>query len=193
MVFILQLNSVLTTIKNPDLLMNEAQSHGFVLAMAATPHPLPPEAWINELWGNMDPSPFQSPEQLETYIHCLVELWNELKANLLAGTWQWPEGFSLDDQEIVTQSVRDFCEGVLQGWQLTHDDWQELMPPSTEEGGLLGGVLLSVSMLYDPDTATESLQQHGAVELSQFEEIYHAMPMMLCRLAQLGHSLAEQD
>ncbi len=103
------------------------------------------------------------------------------------------EGCELDDQDIVSANTRDFCEGVLQGWQLSRDDWETLMPDDSEDSALLGGVLLSLTMLYDPETTITTLAEQGMEGLEQFEEIFNAMPMMLCGLTQRGVMLAEQE
>lgn len=92
---------------------------------------------------------------------------------------------------MVTESVRDFAEGLLQGWQLSRDDWENLMPEDSEDNALLGGVLLSVSMLYDPETAIMTLSDQGLTGLDEFAEIYNAMPVMLCGLTLRGNQLAQ--
>jgi uncharacterized protein len=56
---------------------------------------------------------------------------------------------------------------------------------------VLGGVVLSISLLYDPETALSTMEAQGAEELAQFEEIYNAMPIMLCGLTHHGATLAE--
>ena len=94
-------------------------------------------------------------------------------------------------KRIVTESVRDFAEGLLQGWQLSRDDWETLMPEESEDNALLGGVLLSISMLYDPETAIMTLSEQGLTGLDEFQEIYNAIPVMLCGLTQRGNELAQ--
>ncbi len=67
------------------------------------------------------------------------------------------------------------------------------MPEDSEDSALLGGVILSVSMMFDPETAIATMEQYGAIELAQFEEVYNAMPMMLSGLAMKGQMLAAED
>lgn len=55
------------------------------------------------------------------------------------------EACSLSESEIVNEETREYCEGMLQGWTLTRDDWETLMPEDSPENALLGGVLLSIS------------------------------------------------
>ncbi|NVD06334.1 UPF0149 family protein [Vibrio sp. JPW-9-11-11] len=173
-------------------LINEAKTQGFVTAMAAAPNVLPPHEWLPFLWGGEEVAPFSDGEQLETYIEHIVALWNDYRPALLENRWQWPENCRLDEEEIVTQETRDFCEGVLQGWQLARDDWETIMPEDSEDNALLGGVLLSLSMLYDPETSIATLAEQGVEGLEQFEEIFNAMPTMLCGLTMRGSMLAEQ-
>ncbi|MFM2589416.1 UPF0149 family protein [Vibrio sp. TBV020] len=173
-------------------LINEAKTHGFVTAMAAAPHVLPPEEWLPFLWGGEEVAPFSDGEQLETYIELIIALWNQYRPALLDNQWVWPEGCALDEEDIVTAQTRDFCEGLLQGWQLARDDWETIMPENTEDSALLGGVILSVSMLYDPETSIATLAEQGIEGLEQFEEIFNAMPTMLCGLTMRGVTLAEQ-
>ncbi|KLN63158.1 MULTISPECIES: UPF0149 family protein [Vibrio] len=174
-------------------LINEARTHGFVTAMAAAPHMLTPHEWLPFLWGGEEVAPFADGEQLETYIEHIIAIWNEYRPALLENRWQWPQGCTLDEEEIVTEATRDFCEGVLQGWQLARDDWETIMPEDSEDNALLGGVLLSLSMLYDPETSIATLAEQGIEGLEQFEEIFKAMPTMLCGLTMRGSMLAEQE
>ncbi|WP_436322559.1 YecA family protein [Vibrio cidicii] len=174
-------------------LLNLAKTQGFVTSMAAAPNILDPHEWLPFLWGGEETAPFSDGEQLEAYIDAVVQLWNQARPALLDGSWQWPENCKLDDAEIVNQATRDFCEGVLQGWQLARDDWETLMPEESEENALLGGVLLSLTMLYDPETTIATLREQGFEGLEQFAEIFNAMPVMLCGLTQRGVMLAEQQ
>lgn len=186
------LNNFLCSQNSNEFLLNEATTYGFVTALASAPNMISPNEWLSYLWGNTEQAPFQDAQTLEEYVGIIVELWNEIKASIVDGSWTWPEGYTLDENEIVSEQVRDFCEGLLQGWQLTGDDWDELMPENSENGALLGGFLLSVSMLFDPETALAALKDHGAEGLEQFEEIYQAVPNMLVglshRAAQLNAS-----
>ncbi|MCE0492809.1 UPF0149 family protein [Vibrio salinus] len=178
----MKLNGFLSSLDNDDTLLNEAKTLGFVTALAAAPNIISPNEWLACLWGNTEQPPFTSTRQLEEYIGIIIEIWNEARQSILEGAWIWPDGYTLDDDEIVSESTRDFCEGLLQGWQLTHDDWNELMPEGSENGALLGGFLLSISMLFDPETALAALAEHGAEGLEQFKEIYDAVPDMLTGL-----------
>lgn len=183
-------------INQPDLsdkLLNEPQTRGFLTAMAAAPHVIDPAEWLAFLWGGAETAPFAEAEQLETYAHLIVEIWNQYRPALIEGTWEWPEGCALDDEDIVTHETKAFCEGVLQGWQLTRDDWETLMPEDSEDNALLGGVILTLSMLFDPETAIATIEEQGISGLEQFEEIFNAMPIMLCGITQRGISLAEQQ
>jgi uncharacterized protein len=67
------------------------------------------------------------------------------------------------------------------------------MPEESQDNALLGGVLLSLAMLYDPETSLATLSEQGMEGLDQFEEIYNAVPVMLCGLTQRGVTLAEQQ
>lgn len=67
------------------------------------------------------------------------------------------------------------------------------MPEHSEENALLGGVLLSLTMLYDPETTIATLSEQGFDGLDQFAEIFNAMPMMLCGLTQRGVMLADEQ
>ncbi|MFH0256552.1 UPF0149 family protein [Vibrio rumoiensis] len=181
-------------LSQPELenkLLNAAQTQGFITAMAAAPHLLDPSEWLPFLWGGEETAPFETAEQFEQYAELVIAEWNRIHPALLEGTWSWPEGYTLDEEEVVTESVRDFAEGLLQGWQLSRDDWETLMPEDSEDNALLGGVLLSVSMLYDPETAIMTLSDQGLTGLDEFEEIYNAMPVMLCGLTQRGNQLAQ--
>lgn len=57
----------------------------------------------------------------------------------------------------------------------------------------IGGVLLSLTMLYDPETTIATLAEQGMEGLEQFEEIFNAIPVMLCGLTQRGVALAEEQ
>jgi uncharacterized protein len=190
---ILKLQDILSLPELDGKLLNLAKTQGFVTAMASAPNVLNPQEWLPFLWGGEETAPFTDGEQLEQYIDEIVQMWNQTRPALLEGAWQWPEACELDDQDIVSANTRDFCEGVLQGWQLTRDDWENLMPEDSEDSALLGGVLLSLTMLYDPETTIATLAEQGMEGLEQFEEIFNAMPMMLGGLTQRGVMLAEEE
>lgn len=188
--------SLTAILSNPELenkLLTEAQTQGFIAAMAAAPNLINPNEWLAFLWGGEETSPFTTAEDLEAYANAVVNLWNEYREAFLSGQWQWPEACQLDDEEIVTTQTRQFSEGLLQGWQLTRDDWETLMPEESENNALLGGVLLSISMLFDPETALATLEEQGIEGLDEFKEIYNAVPMMLSGLTMRGFELAEAE
>lgn len=188
--------SLMTILSNPELenkLLTEAQTQGFIAAMAAAPNLINPNEWLAFLWGGEEISPFTNAEDLEAYANIVVNLWNDYREAFLSGTWQWPEACQLNDEEIVTSETRQFSEGLLQGWQLTRDDWETLMPEESENNALLGGVLLSISMLFDPETALSALEEQGIEGLGEFTEIYNAVPMMLSGLTMRGYELAEAE
>ncbi|MCJ2377894.1 UPF0149 family protein [Vibrio sp. ZSDZ34] len=174
-------------------LLNQAQTQGFIASMASAPNLLPPEEWLAFLWGGEETAPFTNADHFEQYIDMIIAMWNEYRPALLDGTWAWPQECQLDEEDIVNEATRFFCEGFLQGWQLSRDDWETLMPEDSEDNALLGGVLLSLSMLYDTETSIATLQQQGMEGLEQFEEIFNAMPVMLCGITQKGAVLAENQ
>nr|WP_086940164.1 UPF0149 family protein [Thaumasiovibrio occultus] len=182
--------SYLQHAEQQEQLLGPYQSLGFVTAMAAAPNIIDPVEWISFFWGGEETAPFSSSEEFETFAHAVVAEFNEARDALFSNDWQWPEGCALDDENIVTDACQQFCEGVLQGWQLTRDDWETLMPEHSEDNALLGGVLLSLSLLFDPETAISELASQGLEGLEQFEEIYNAMPMMLSGLTLKGQQLA---
>ncbi|MEC6881011.1 MULTISPECIES: UPF0149 family protein [Photobacterium] len=184
-----QLSTILENSQLADQLLSESQTRGFVTAMAAAPHLIDPTEWLAFMWGGEETSPFDNHEDLENYAKAIIAIWNEARAALFESTWQWPEGCALDDSQIVTEVTSNFCEGMLQGWQLARDDWETIMPPESEDNALLGGVLLSFSLLFDPETALEALKEQNADALAQFEEIFNAIPVMLCGLTQRGAQL----
>ncbi|AIW19331.1 MULTISPECIES: UPF0149 family protein [Vibrio] len=187
------LQEILSQPELENRLINEPKTQGFVTAMAAAPNVLPPQEWLPFLWGGEEVAPFSDGEQLETYIELIIAMWNEYRPALLENQWVWPSECSLDEADIVNQEARDFCEGVLQGWQLARDDWETIMPEDSEDSALLGGVLLSLSMLYDPETSIATLAEQGIEGLEQFEEIFNAIPTMLCGLAMRGSMLVEAE
>ncbi|CAM4356184.1 UPF0149 family protein [Vibrio agarivorans] len=189
----LTLSQLIADYELQDKLLSEAQTRGFITAMASAPYLLEVNDWLPFLWGGAEQAPFANGEQLEEYIQLVINIWNETGPLLIEGTWQWPEGCELDEEDIVTEATREFCEGMLQGWQICRDDWETLMPEESEDNALLGGVLLSLSMLYDPLTSLATLKEQGLEGLEQFEEIFKAMPVMLCGIAQRGQALAQAE
>ncbi len=182
-------------LNNPELnnkLLTQSQTLGFVTAMATAPYLINPTEWLAYLWGGDETSPFESHQAFEDYANAIVDIWNDTRQSLFENTWQWPSFCQLDEQEIVTPETREFTEGLLQGWQITQDDWQNLMPEDSQDNALLGGLLLSISLLYDPETGLETLSEHGADGLAQFTEIFQAVPAMLCGITQRGQILAAE-
>ncbi len=188
---ILTLTELLALPEMEGKILNEYQIRGFVTSMAAAPNIIDPAEWLAFLWGGEEVAPFSTPEHLESFADQVIAIWNDARPKLLEGTWQWPENCALDDEEIVNEEARNFTEGLLQGWGVSRDDWETLMPEDSEDNALLGGVILSMSMLYDPETAVSTLAQQGIEGLEQFEEIFNAIPVMLCGLTQRGVALAE--
>ncbi len=181
-------------LQQPELrnkLVCEAETTGFVTAMAAAPHLINPSEWLPCLWGDHEEAPFEDGAQFEQYAHLIVGLWNQTRERLLNGSWCWPEGYALDEKDIITDDVRGFAAGMLDGWHMTKDDWETIMPSDSEDNALIGGFILSLSMLYDPETSVETLSQEGVEGLDQFEEIYNAVPIMVCGLAQRATILIE--
>ncbi|MFD2179954.1 UPF0149 family protein [Veronia pacifica] len=174
-------------------LLSDMQTHGFVTAMAAAPHLIDPSEWLAFMWGGEETSPFESHELLEEYANIIVAIWNEQREALLSNQWQWPEACALDDEEIVNAETRLFCEGLLQGWTLARDDWETLMPEQSEDNALLGGVILSITLMFDPESALSAMEQQGAAELAQFEEVFNAMPTMLCGLTMRAAQRVEES
>ncbi|PKF51245.1 UPF0149 family protein [Enterovibrio nigricans] len=163
-------------------LLSVMQTEGFVTAMAAAPNLIDPSEWLAFMWGGEKESPFSTHEQLEAYANIIINLWNAQREALLSNGWKWPEECQLSDVDIVNEATREYCEGMLQGWTLARDDWETIMPEDSEDNALLGGVLLSISLMFDPEAAFAAMEEQGVADLAQFEEIFNAMPVMLCGL-----------
>ncbi|MHA2937980.1 UPF0149 family protein [Vibrio sp. RC27] len=187
----MNLTELFAQLEPTEQLMNESSTRGFITAITCAPMLLPAEEWLPFLWGGTESAPFSDGAQFEQYCQTIVELWNNTREQLLEQTWQWPNNCLLDEEQLVNQATQDFCEGFLQGWQLTQDDWQNLVEEESEDNALIGGILLTISMLYDPETAIATLEQSDAAELSQFEEIYNAIPRMVCGLTLKGLELEQ--
>ncbi|WP_325892286.1 UPF0149 family protein [Grimontia sp. NTOU-MAR1] len=172
-------------------LLSATQTEGFVTAMAAAPHLIDPSEWLAFMWGGEEEAPFGSHEQLEQYANIIVAMWNEQRGVLLSNEWQWPEVCALSESDIVNEATREYCEGMLQGWTLCRDDWETLMPEDSQENALLGGVLLSISLLFDPEAALAVMEEQGAAELAQFDEVFNGMPVMLCGLTMRAMQMVE--
>ena len=168
-------------------LMPAIQTQGIITAMAAAPYQINPSEWIAIFWGQTD-SPFDHENQLEEFAHIVVTIWNDARASLLANTWQWPNVCAMDENEIVNEATRHFCEGLLQGWQIALNDWQTVMPEHDQNAALLNGVLLSISLLFDPEKILAASDQ--AMSFDQFEEMFNAMPTMLCGISMRAFELA---
>ncbi|MEZ8142341.1 hypothetical protein A1OO_18770 [Enterovibrio norvegicus FF-33] len=173
--------------------LSATQTEGFITAMAAAPNLIDPSEWLAFMWGGEEEAPFNNHEQLEAYATIIIDMWNQQRDALLSNEWQWPDVCALSDAEIVNQATREYCEGMLQGWTLARDDWETLMPEDSQENALLGGVLLSISLLFDPESALATMDELGAAELAQFEEIFNGMPVMLCGLTMRANQMVEQQ
>ncbi len=176
-----------------DFLLSPPTTEGFIAAMAVAPYLIDPAEWISFMWGNQDGAPFSNHDDLEHYAQLIIDSWNEQRQQLLTNQWEWSDRYAFCDKEIVNQNVREFCEGFLQGWGLIRDDWETLMPEDSQDNALMGGVLLSISLLFDPEAGLTMMQEQGTADLAQFEEIFKSMPVMLCGLTLRGQQLAAQD
>ncbi len=175
-----------------DFLLSPPTTEGFIAAMAVAPHLIDPAEWIASMWGNQDGAPFSNHDDLENYSQLIIDSWNEQRGNLLTNNWAWSDAYALCDKEIVNQSVREFCEGFLQGWGVIRDDWDNLISEDTQDSALMGGVLLSISLLFDPEAGLTMMKEQNTTDLAQFDEIFKSIPIMLCGLTVLGQQLASQ-
>lgn len=166
------------------------QTYGIITAMAAAPFQQNPSDWLPLLWGGEN-APFENTDQLEEYAGIIVTMWNTQRQALLRNQWQWPSDCALCPTTIVNQAARDFCDGLLQGWSISQDDWQLIMPKEEPSSHLLDGVLLSISILAEPEEALVNMQDQGVTELANFVEIYEAMPMMLAGISMRAAELSE--
>lgn len=190
-VLTLEFPDILALPELKNKLLNQQQSQGFIAALAVAPYEISPHNWINYLWGGEVMAPFSDASQLDQYMQGVVQIWDTYRSSLLKGTWEWPETCDLSKKDLVNKATRDFCEGLLQGWKITQDDWEVIMPNDSEDNRLLGGFLLSVSLLYDQDAALSFLAEQGFTEkIAHFEEIFYAIPSMLCALSNRAHKLA---
>lgn len=171
-----------------DNLVSAMQTQGIVTAMAAAPYQINPSEWLAIFWGQTH-APFTDEAQLEEFALIIVGMWNDARERLLTSRWQWPNDCSLDEQHSVNQATRDFCEGLLQGWQLTLNDWQTIMPEHDANAPLLNGVLLSISLLFDPEKILAASGQQ--MDFAQFKEMFDAMPTMLSGISMRAFELSE--
>lgn len=175
-------------------LLSPMQIQGIIMALAISPHFYEPNLWVPMMWGNQEPAPFHSHEQLEQFANILISQWEQQHQALLSNQWHWPKECTFCLHQGVNLAARDFCEGLLQGWAITQKDWDALIAQDQQENALLGGVLLSISLLFDPQSAlTEIEQENSSNEMQnthQLKEIFDAMPIMLSGLAMRAHQMA---
>ena len=164
--------------------LSSMQTQGFLSALAAAPQRIDPTQWLSLLWGATENAPFSSHEEFEQYAQIIVDIWEQQRQDLLSNNWVWPEECGLSDELIVNEATRTYCEGLLQGYAWTKEDWDTLTHENALEPELLEGVLLSISLLFDPDAAISAIEQQGGTVMDQFNEIFDGMPVMLSGLTQ---------
>ncbi|CAH0533009.1 hypothetical protein VST7929_00860 [Vibrio stylophorae] len=182
-------------VQQPELqqqLLSESQIHGVITALACAPHPIDPQEWFSLLWGGEEQSPFTSSEALEQFANLIVQLWNENRATLLQGQWQWPESCALDEEALINDETQAFAEGFLQGWQICQDDWYNLIGESEATNQMVGGCLLAFSLFCEPQAAINELVSQGIENVDeQFHELFQSTPELLNGLTYLGQQLVD--
>lgn len=191
----ISLSTFIADNKLAPFVLSEMQTDGFLTALAMTPHLLDPSQWLPYFWGPQNDAPFSTPQQIEQYANILLQRCDLQRHALLSNQWNWPNECVLYDENIVNIAVRDYCEGILQGWALVKEQWNGLMPENSAENALLNGVLLSISLLFDHKTARS--EKDINIELTQealaeFKEIFDGIPIMLCGLTIRALELSEQ-
>ncbi|WP_110686850.1 YecA family protein [Salinicola aestuarinus] len=97
-------------------------AHGFLVALAVAPNPIPPERWVPELFDG-EPAFDSDSERDET-----LQLLQALKANageiLERGNWvELPFDTELDDEGDTAAAIEDWCAGFMLGVFLDESAW----------------------------------------------------------------------
>ena len=122
--------------------MNVEQLDGFFVALIAGPENVMPSEYYREVFGGemADACEFGSLEEANEILGLMMRHWNTIASVLHKGEVYLPH--LLEDADGVAHA-NDWAQGFMQGMDMRHDGWAELVNDEEQ-----GGCLIPMMVLY---------------------------------------------
>jgi uncharacterized protein len=156
----------LQTLEAEDAVIGISELDGFLTAIVSGPNALPPQQWIQAIWGDEDGPAWESARHAEEIISLIIRHVNSISTALT----EFPEDFDPIYMEDEFEgepylNVDEWCQGYLKGIQLDPEGWQQLDEEMEQALApiLVFGLDTGLDGMVDAeDAAIEALQQQVA-------------------------------
>ncbi|KJS05973.1 MAG: hypothetical protein VR73_10785 [Gammaproteobacteria bacterium BRH_c0] len=176
---------------------------GLALAITVAPDLIDPEEWFPLAFldesGDVAEPQFRSEDDADTFYQQLLMLTDYWNGKLSEESpLQLPAEYCLDADGEPSTALRDFCDGVLIGFDWLDEVWTEVLEEVAEVNGDLGDVfdstLVACLLLNDPVTTRASLlETDGIIEEDQmtFEEAIEVFRTGILIVANFSRDVVE--
>ncbi len=156
----------LQTLEAEEAVIGISELDGFLTAVVSGPNALPPQQWIQAIWGDEDGPAWESAQHAEEIISLIIRHVNSISTSLT----EFPEDFDPIYMEDEFEgepylNVDEWCQGYLKGIQLDPEGWQQLDEEMEQALApiLVFGLDTGLDGMADAeDAAIEALQQQVA-------------------------------
>ena len=176
---------------------------GLAMAIASAPDIIEAEEWFPLAFldeqGEVVPPEFRSEADAEAFNGQLNRLWSAWSQALSSDEEiVLPAGCKLDKGGDPVAAMRDFCDGVLIGFDWLDEVWSEVLEEVAEINGDLGEVfdntITACMMLNDPDATSQSLVENDGIPVEEQMTCAEAVEVFrtgMRILADFGRDVAE--
>lgn len=158
-----------------DQVLDSHALSGLALAILSAPDLIETSEWFPLAFldanGEVVEPAFESPADADTFydqLHQLAGLWNGIlaqDADILL-----PEDCDLDPAGEPSAALKDFCDGVLVGFDWLDEVWSEVLDEVAEVNSDLGEVfdstIVACMLLNDPQATRASLEESDGIAVA---------------------------
>jgi uncharacterized protein len=136
--------------------MNIEELDGFFAALIAGPKTVMPSEYYSEVFGGdlAETSAFTSPEEVEEILGLMMRHWNTIAGTLFKGEVYVP--LLLEDEDGIVRG-NDWARGFMQGMEMRHDGWADLVDDEEHGGCLIPVMMLRHEHDEDPEMRPEPI------------------------------------
>lgn len=151
--------------------MNLEELDGFFAALIAGPETVMPSEYLTEVFGGAMGT-FETPDEANEILGLLMRHWNSIAEALSKGDVHVP--LLLEDENGVGRG-NDWAQGFMDGMQMRHDGWNEIM----EDEDRLAYVFPMLVLYHEHDEDPE--MRPGPITPEKREEVIVMMAAGLVR------------
>lgn len=157
----------LQTLEAEDAVIGISELDGFLTAVVSGPNTLPPQQWIQAIWGDDEEGPaWESAQQAEQIISLIIRHVNSISTTLTESPEEFDPIYMEDEfEDEPFLNVDEWCQGYLKGIQLDPEGWQQIDEDMEQTLApiLVFGLDTGLDGMVDADDeAIEALQQQIA-------------------------------